>query len=495
MKGHQGDATAAAPGAARTSLALRAIGEGRTGLLAHLPATVWSAFAAFVVLVGIVSTEGGIRVVRDAWMEGQRQTVQSRLVTARARLEAEVGSATQIAIGLTNLLSLKPDLTQDEFVSVLARILPRAQTVKNIALAPDNVVRMVHPPENVAVLGLRYLPGSAQWPAVRDAISKRSIILDGPRELVQGGVGLIVRSPVYIDDGVDDRRYWGLVSLVLDNDAVFRNAGLATSALGLRMVVMGDQSYGVGQYPLLGDPSVLKETPVRVPVTIPDGVWTLAAVPESGWSRFTVETLAFRFAGYGFFIAIGAIAFLLARTAERNEKLALSDALTGLANRRRFTADLERACDQASADSGPFVFVIDLDAFKPINDNHGHAAGDAILRGIGQRFRDGLPPGCIAGRVGGDEFTVLAPASIGTPPELFARRLATLVDAPVHVGGVELSVGCSIGWARHGVDGVSAESLFATADARMYAEKQRMKSAEIVAGTADVGRDVYWLDA
>ena len=88
------------------------IGDRLAGVLSRLPAAVWAGIAACIVLVGLVSTEAAIRTVRGAWLEAERQGVQSRLATARARLEAEVGSATQIAIGLTNLMSLKPDLTQ-----------------------------------------------------------------------------------------------------------------------------------------------------------------------------------------------------------------------------------------------------------------------------------------------------------------------------------------------------------------------------------------------
>ena len=155
----------------------------------------------------------------------------------------------------------------------------------------------------------------------------------------------------------------------------------------------------------------------------------------------------------------------------RIRQLATFDALTGLYNRAAFVELLESRLAAARA-TGLGLMFIDLDHFKPINDRLGHVAGDAMLRTLGERLRQALPPDAFAGRYGGDEFVVLCPTATGTREVVgLAARLAGLVRETVWFDGRALRVTPTIGIALSPDHGRNADMLLRHADAAMYAGK------------------------
>ena len=157
--------------------------------------------------------------------------------------------------------------------------------------------------------------------------------------------------------------------------------------------------------------------------------------------------------------------------AERNAHAALHDALTGLPNRSL----LRSHHDVARGERSDFaVLLLDLDLFKPVNDTHGHEAGDEVLRVTAARLRGAVRPVDVVARLGGDEFAVL----VHDPADLraLALRLEAVVSAPILLGAVTVTVGVSIGQAVHPADGASFEDLLRVADADMY----RVKHARAV---------------
>ena len=118
------------------------------------------------------------------------------------------------------------------------------------------------------------------------------------------------------------------------------------------------------------------------------------------------------------------------------------------------------------------IFFIDLNGFKPVNDTHGHAAGDMILRAIGERLRDHTRRLDTVARVGGDEFVVVVPCDgTGDTTPMIAARLHAALAEPFEVEGALIHVRASVGSARFPDDTVSIGELLELADRRMYAEK------------------------
>ncbi len=152
--------------------------------------------------------------------------------------------------------------------------------------------------------------------------------------------------------------------------------------------------------------------------------------------------------------------------AERDsERRALHDPLTGLFNR----AGLERGF---AGWRGDILLYIDLNGFKQINDIHGHAAGDALLREYGRRLQGIAGTAAIVARVGGDEFVVLGDRIMADDADPWRDTIAAELGQPFPWGGASLLSGGSIGMARGG-DGQSLETLMAVADDELYRLKPR----------------------
>ncbi|MGY1736316.1 putative bifunctional diguanylate cyclase/phosphodiesterase [Geodermatophilus sp. SYSU D00684] len=154
---------------------------------------------------------------------------------------------------------------------------------------------------------------------------------------------------------------------------------------------------------------------------------------------------------------------------------ATHDPLTELPNRAQaltlVTSALHRA--RRSGEMTGLLFV-DLDGFKAVNDAHGHAAGDTVLREVAARMRALVRAGDVVCRLGGDEFVVLV-EPVGAERDLqdLAERLIAGVSEPIAVGGVPVRVGASVGIAVSRDGGADADVLFAEADTAAYRAKQR----------------------
>jgi diguanylate cyclase (GGDEF)-like protein len=158
---------------------------------------------------------------------------------------------------------------------------------------------------------------------------------------------------------------------------------------------------------------------------------------------------------------------------ETLRSLAHTDALTGLPNRRGLNARLEAGLRQCAPRRLLAVYLVDLDGFKAVNDEHGHDTGDALLVAVGQRLQAQLRGSDVVARLGGDEFVVVASslADEGVARAVGQKMLAAF-DSPIDAGGHRCRVGLTIGYALAPLDATDARDLLKCADAAMYAGKQ-----------------------
>jgi diguanylate cyclase (GGDEF)-like protein len=147
------------------------------------------------------------------------------------------------------------------------------------------------------------------------------------------------------------------------------------------------------------------------------------------------------------------------------------DALTGLYNRRTYERSLEQAVSRTERYGWPFGLVLlDIDDFKSVNDRHGHAAGDAVLRAVGGGLRASLRSGDVAARLGGDEFALLVlNADARAVLEPIAQRLRAALDRAVPETAIDFSTGVAF----FPDDAGDGAALMRLADARLYEEKAR----------------------
>lgn len=165
--------------------------------------------------------------------------------------------------------------------------------------------------------------------------------------------------------------------------------------------------------------------------------------------------------------------------AEReNSHRAHHDALTGLLNRAGFVDALEAKLAESGRGDRPIaLFFSDLDAFKPINDTFGHAAGDQVLKGVAERLRWVVPKGAAIARMGGDEFVALVDGVTAEQALALGQRIVGEIAAPYQIDGdIRVSVGASVGIALSPDHGSQATDLLAVADAALYEAKSGGKA-------------------
>ncbi|MBF0163466.1 MAG: diguanylate cyclase [Magnetococcales bacterium] len=154
------------------------------------------------------------------------------------------------------------------------------------------------------------------------------------------------------------------------------------------------------------------------------------------------------------------------------------DALTDLPNRTLFLDRLEHAIQLSTRNQSRLALLfIDLDGFKQINDTYGHAAGDALLRQLGQRLKDLIRHSDTLARLGGDEFTAII-APIGTPhdTEVVADKILLTVSEPYDLDGQQATISASIGITLFPDDADTTADLLQNADQAMYQAKKLGKN-------------------
>jgi diguanylate cyclase (GGDEF)-like protein len=245
-----------------------------------------------------------------------------------------------------------------------------------------------------------------------------------------------------------------------------------------------------------------EQTAVQIPAAVrrakvPGGVWTISLTPlatyGTGW-KFDERSSTVVFAGVCLTLLLSLMSHLLLKShmrveaalqeatlahekmVEKEEEIrymAHHDILTGLPNRALFIDRAEQALALAYRNQLSIaVLFIDLDRFKPINDQYGHEAGDVVLRTIGKRLQSLLRASDTVCRQGGDEFVVLlSEFKEREDLENLAYKLRAAIKEPCDVGGNLLTVSASIGIALYPEHGETIETVIQCADAAMYQAK------------------------
>ena len=209
-----------------------------------------------------------------------RNHVTETVLGQVARIETELNANVYLANGLVAYVTAVREPTAKEIQAALKTLFRFGRHLKNIGVAPGNRLTHIYPLKgNEGAIGLYYPDQAAQWPAVQQAIERRTTVLAGPVQLKQGGVGLISRTPVFYEDG----RYWGVLSLVLDRESLFKAVQLRPEADGLAFALRGQDGRGAGGAAFFGDASIFARDAVTFTIQVPGGTWQIAARPVAGW--------------------------------------------------------------------------------------------------------------------------------------------------------------------------------------------------------------------
>ncbi len=230
------------------------------------------------------------RINAKRLIEAEQQQVRAQLEVLRSDIEGALIANIQTVRGLIALIADQPDIQQRDFERLVAPLIDQNTQIRNIGAAPNMIVSMVHPLQgNEQAIGLNYLSHPKQRGQAILARDKRELVLAGPLTLVQGGTGLIGRFPIYLDsDAEQSERFWGLISVVIDVDALYRHVGLTSFQEHLQLGLRKIDQHGARSEPFFGEASIYEQTHVALPVNIPGARWEIAALPKQGWQVSTM---------------------------------------------------------------------------------------------------------------------------------------------------------------------------------------------------------------
>ena len=307
------------------------------------------------------------------------------------------------------------DLINEEYFITFAETLPNSKgVILGLQLSPDAIIAFVFPLSDKHLIGTDLKNQTKYSSTVNRAILSKIMLMDGPRMLSQGVLGLVARRPIFY--GADE--FWGFAAVIIDFERLLKASELKEITHGLQLAIKGTHGKGSDGELFFGNTKVFDSNPVLVDIMFQNGSWQMAGIPETGWSEHWPEHSEFLFISF-------AISWLLtymiwqhsqhkfnARIAEKRvRELATKDSLTNLANRRTLQEHLTRELKRAARRKYPLsLLMIDIDHFKKYNDQFGHLEGDNCICLVANEVSAiAHRPTDLAARYGGEEFVLILP--------------------------------------------------------------------------------------
>ena len=433
----------------------------------------------FAVLLAVVL---GLASAEERRLAAERALTQdSELRRVSSVLTKDLDVALGELRSLAFWIESEPGFATSRFDAYSERLLKQHSMLRSTVVLQNDVITHVYPPNSRAI-GLDIGKHPTQGKLVAELRRTREPLIGGPVDLVRGGRGLILRVPVHrAQNGADDN-YWGHVAVVFDlarMDRLLKHSGRGLDAsLGLadadaagataqlRLGVLADADAGPADQTL--------------DVLVPAEHWKVSV-----WSRpqATESDLTAWFVTGGVLlsivggVAIGLLLSTSRRLHDQNEelqKLAITDPLTGAFNRRAVVERTEAELVLSQRTNKAFsIVLLDLDHFKAINDEYGHAVGDAALKAVVATVKTELRQTDVVGRWGGEEFLLIAVQTPGPGAIELAERLRfRIAETPISAGFATLQLSASFGIAESSSTD-TAESLIDRADQGLYQAKAK----------------------
>ncbi len=375
----------------------------------------------------------------------------------------------------------------DGFESFADIVMTSIDGVSSLQLAPNGIVRHIHPlAGNNKAIGHDILLDLRRKDKALQAVEELRFIMAGPFELIQGGIAVIGRAPIFLPTAAGEE-FWGFASALIRLEDLLKATELDPQgrkgySYQLSRVNPSTQKEEV----FSRSTTTLTTDSYSIFIKVPDDTWKLImsrSDPTPKW-RSTTGYIASLLAG----LMTAWIVYILLKQPDKlrrivNEKtrelerLAYHDHLTELANRRNLSEQLGRVVKEYERYGRPAALMyLDLDDFKRVNDTMGHEAGDSLLRQVADRLNGCVRSSDLVARLGGDEFAILLldPESIRDVSKI-AEKLIHAIEQPVILESKAFVVSTSVGITMIPVDGTDVPSILSNADMAMYSAKKNGK--------------------
>ena len=428
---------------------------------------------AVVFILGMCALIGAIYVVGESQEQQNRTNAKLNAMTYTERIYGELMEG----IGVTDTLKqvvISGDGNINKFYDIAANMMD--DSIQSIQIAPNGVVNEIYP-EDVNESGkIDLINDSDRGEISRYARDNDTVIMQGPLKLKQGGYGIAVRNPVYLEDENGKKSFWGFTIVILKVPEIFSDSVEALSNFGYKYSLQKCASPWDDTYEWVYGSKEELNDPVIYDFDVYEDKWRLEILPKSGF--YNNNYLIYMFIGGVIIVLLltGLTAALIFINENRKnfKRLAVTDALTGIYNRHGFDEQVEQYMRQ-NPQKHCVVAMLDIDDFKLVNDMYGHAAGDGALQKLAESMKQYFSKDVILGRNGGDEFSIFMPDCTVVEVEPFLKKF-TEETRKFYCKGEAHTFTISLGFAEYPVLADDRSHLMRCADMALYKVKMRGKN-------------------
>jgi len=428
---------------------------------------------AVVFILGMCALIGAIYVVGESQKQQNRTNAKLNAMTYTERIYGELMEG----IGVTDTLKqvvISGDGNINKFYDIAANMMD--DSIQSIQIAPNGVVTEIYPEERNESSKIDLINDSDRGEISRYARDNDTVIMQGPLKLKQGGYGIVVRNPVYLEDKNGQKSFWGFTIVILKVPEIFSDSVEALSNFGYKYSLQKCASPWDDTYEWVYGSKEELNDPVIYDFDVYEDKWRLEILPKSGF--YNNNYLIYMFIGGVIIVLLltGLTAALISINENRKnfKRLAVTDALTGIYNRHGFDEQVEQYMRQ-NPQKHCVVAMLDIDDFKLVNDMYGHAAGDGALQKLAESMKQYFSKDAILGRNGGDEFSIFMPDCTVVEVKPFLKKF-TEETRKFYCKGEAHTFTISLGFAEYPVLADDRSQLMRCADMALYKVKMRGKN-------------------
>ena len=426
-----------------------------------------------VFILGMCALIGTIYVVGEDQEEQNRTKAQLNAMTYAERIYGELMEG----IGVTDTLKqvvISGDGNINKFYDIAAKMMD--DSIQSIQIAPNGVVTEIYPKEGNESGKIDLINDSDRGEISRYARDNDTVIMQGTFKLKQGGYGIAVRNPVYLENENGQKSFWGFTIVILKVPEIFSESVEALSNFGFKYSLQKCASPWDDTYEWVYGSKKELNDPVIYDFDVYRDKWRLEILPKSGF--YNNSNLIYMFIGGVIIVLLltGLTVALISINENRKlfKKLAVTDTLTGIYNRLGFNRQVEQYMRQ-NPQKHCVVAMLDIDDFKLVNDVYGHAAGDGVLQKLAESMKQYFSKDVILGRNGGDEFCIFMPDCTAVEVKPFLKKF-TEETRNFYCKGEAHTFTISLGFAEYPVLADECSKLMRCADMALYAVKMRGKN-------------------